>query len=130
MKVPPEQPTQSSKRAPMAINPSRPLIPRQICFSSDDIYLAVMVIHGFRHRLPLVPPNLRYKFPFRQDDPAVPIFKRLSRLPVLEDDFYLLDNPFVADLFLIDPLDDGSKQVVFVAIQRLDFTDDHFDLLL
>ena len=58
------------------------------------------------------------------------VLKRLDRLPVLKDDFYLLDNPFVADLFLPDPLDDGSKQVVFVAIQRLDFTDDHFDLLL
>ena len=93
--------------------------------------LALMVIHGFLDRRPpLVLRDLANKFPLRQDDPAVPIFKRLSRLPVLEDDFYLLDNPFVANLFLIDPLDDGSKQVVFVAIQRLDFTDDHFDLLL
>ena len=26
---------------------------------------------------------------------------------------------------LVDPLDDGSKQVVFVAVKRLDFTDNH-----
>ena len=87
--------------------------------------LALMVIHGFLDRLPLVLRDLANKFPLRRNDPAVPIFKGLSRFSVLVDDFYLSDNPFVADLFLPDPLDNGSKQVVFVAVKRLDLTDNH-----
>ena len=41
---------------------------------STDDYLAVMLILGFLHRLTLVRPDLRDKFPCRQNDPAVTRF--------------------------------------------------------
>ena len=84
--MPPEPPAQFSTRTPMAINLLLSPILCSTCVSPDNPYLTVMVIHGFRHRIP--------------------------------------------PLVLPDPLDNGSKQVVFVAIQRSDFTDYHLSLLI
>ena len=48
-------------------------------------------------------------------------------LRILIDEFDLLEMPLLllGIPFLIDPLGDGSQQIVFVAIQRQDFTNYH-----
>lgn len=85
-----------------------------------------------QHRFPFILPDLRHKFQRRWDQPPVPLLYSHRRsvrqhwqLRTLVDEF----DPFemlrfsISIPILIDPLEERSEQIVFVAIRLPDFTD-------
>ena len=95
-------------------------------FLSDNPYFALMVIPYFAFRLALVFADFWDEFPLGWDEPAVPVFDgclgavcMYGQITVWKKKLDLFEFSLPQDIvvFLVDAFDNGTEEIVFVAIE-------------